>query len=82
MNDTHWMYDEFGDQIMMQVTPDLWDPADLTLDEQRQAARDYAAKYCNPDKPSIFNGYGNQVMTDAFREELYKCSRINYCGAL
>lgn len=82
MNDTHTLYELYGDRIMMQVTPDIFDPSKLTLDEQRAKAREYARKFCNPDKPSMFNGYGNEVMTEAYREELYKQSRINYCGSL
>ena len=80
MNDTQTLYELYGDRIMMQVTPDLFDPSQLTPEEQRAKAREYADKFCNPDKPSMFNGYGNEVMTEAYREELYKRSRINYCG--
>lgn len=82
MNDTQTLYELYGDRIMMQVTPDLFDPNDLTLDEQRAKAREYCDKYCNPDKPSMFNGYGSQVLTEAYREELYIRSRINYHGTI
>lgn len=82
MNDTQALYEMYGDRIMMQVTPDLFDPERLTLEEQRAKAREYCDRFCNPDKPSMFNGYGNQVMTDAYREKLYVRSRINYCGSI
>ena len=82
MNDTQTLYEMYGDRIMMQVTPDLFDPSKLTIEEQRKMARAYCDKFCNPDKPSMFNGYGNEVMTEAYREELYIRSRINYCGSI
>jgi len=79
MNDTQKIYEEYGDKIIIGVIPDMFDPAATSEDEQRAAARDYAGKFCNPDKPSVFSFYGAPALTDAFREELYKQSRIKYC---
>jgi hypothetical protein len=78
MNDTHKIYELYGDKIMLGVTPDLFDPEATTEEEQRAAARAYAAKFCDPAKPSYLNHYGGRLLTPAFREELYIRSRENY----
>ncbi|MDR1065695.1 MAG: methyltransferase [Oscillospiraceae bacterium] len=78
MNDTHKIYEEYGDKILVGVTPEIFDPSTLTEDEQRERAREYAEKFCRADKPSIFNYYGASVQTRAYSEELYKQSRMNY----
>ena len=78
MNDTHKIYEEYGDKIIIAVTPDAFDPATTTEEDQRAAAREYAAKFCNSSKPSMFNIYGSLSLTRAFREELYIQSRKNY----
>ena len=77
MNDTHTIYDLYGDKIIIGVIPDSFDPEATTEEEQRAAARDYADRFCRPDKPSTLNAYG-ALLTPAFREELYMRSRINY----
>ncbi|NLV50788.1 MAG: methyltransferase [Clostridiales bacterium] len=78
MNDTHKIYELYGDKILLGVLPEMFDPAKLSEEEQRAKAREYADKFCRPDKPSIFGFYGSPVLTPAYREELYKQSRINY----
>jgi len=78
MNDTQKIYELYGDKLVVAVIPDAFDPKSTTEEEQRAAARAYAEKFCNPDKPSFFNFYGGAMLTPAFREELYKQSRINY----
>jgi hypothetical protein len=35
-------------------------------------------EYCQPGKPSVINRGGTEFLTDAFREEVYKQSRILY----
>jgi hypothetical protein len=76
MNDTQGLYEKYGDQIVLGVVPDQFDPATATEEEQRAAARKFAAKFCNPHKPCLLNMYGAAVLTPAYREELYKESRI------
>ena len=76
MNDTHKIYELYGDKILIGVIPDNFDPDTTSEEEQRAIARSYADKFCRPDKPSYFNGYRN--ITPAFREELYIRSRENY----
>jgi hypothetical protein len=78
MNDTHKIYELYGDKIIIGVTPDMYDPSDKTEQEQRAAAREYVEKFCRPEKPSLFNTYGAPVLTPAFREELYAHSRVAY----
>jgi hypothetical protein len=80
MNDTHKIYEEYGDKIIIAVAPALFDPATATEEEQRAAAKDYAAKFCNPGKPSTFSLYGSLALTHAYREELYIQSRKKYGG--
>ena len=78
MNDTHKIYELYGDKILIGVIPDMFDPDTTSEEEQRAAARAYADKFCNPKKPSYLNAYGMRIMTPAFREELYIRSRENY----
>jgi hypothetical protein len=78
MNDTHKIYELYGDQVLIGVMPDSFDPANSTEEQQREVARNYAEKFCNPAKPSYFNFNALTLMTPAFREELYRQSRIHY----
>jgi hypothetical protein len=78
MNDTHRIYELYGDKMLIAVMPEPFDPERATEEEQRAAARTYANRFCRPDKPSVFNLYGTSYLTPVFREELYKQSRINY----
>jgi hypothetical protein len=80
MNDTQKIYELYGDKIIIGVLPDMFDTKTLPEQDQRAAAREYAEKFCNPNKPSFLNYYGAQLLTPAFREELYKQSRIKYSG--
>ena len=75
MNDTHKIYELYGDKILIGVAPDTLDPETTSEEEQRAAARAYADRFCNPDKPSYLNGF---MISPAFREELYIQSRKNY----
>ena len=78
MNDTHKIYELYGDQILVGVIPEPFDPETSSEEEQRAHARAYADQFCNPDKPSFYNFNGMKYMAPAFREELYKQSRMNY----
>jgi len=78
MNDFDKIYELYGDKILLGIMPEMFDPATKTEEEQRAAAREYADKFCNPDKPSYFNQYGGPLLTPAYREELYIRSRENY----
>ena len=78
MNDTHKIYELYGDKLMVGVMPEMFDPQTTTEEEQRAAAKKFAEQFCHPEKPSMFNISGTPLLTPAFREELYKQSRINY----
>ncbi|MDR1821385.1 MAG: methyltransferase [Oscillospiraceae bacterium] len=80
MNDSYKIYDDYGDKIIIAVTPQGLPEnfAKLPEEEQRKYAREFADRFARPDKPSMFNFYGAQYLTPAFREELYIRSRENY----
>jgi hypothetical protein len=78
MNDTQKIYDMYGDRILLGIMPDPFDPEALTEDQQREEAKKYAARFCDPRKPSFYNFNALNLLTPAFREELYRQSRINY----
>jgi len=82
MNDSHKIYEDFGDKILVAVFPQDIPAnfAELPEEEQRAFARNYAEKFCNPDKPSFYNYYASECLTPAFREELYIASRKKYSG--
>jgi len=76
MNDTHTEYELYGDKIIIGVIPDEL-PPDATDDDARAAARAFVDKFCSKDKPCTM-GYGNTSSNQAFRDEVYKLSRIKY----
>ncbi len=80
MNDTHKIYELYGDKLLVAVIPEPFDPDKATDEEQREAARKFADKFCRTDRPSLFNPYGARYLTTAFHQELYKHSRINYAS--
>jgi hypothetical protein len=79
MNDTQGLYEKYGDKIVLGVVPDQFGPNTPEAD-QRAAAREFAKKFCNPKKPCLLSSYGAAVLTPAYREELYKESRIRFGG--
>ena len=82
MNDTAALYEKYGDKIVISVVcKELDDPANATEEELRAAARSYAAKFAKPGKVGAWSNYGNPAyLTKAFREELYKASRLGCLG--
>ena len=58
----------------------LFDPQTASEEEQRQAARDFVAKYTQGDKLCCLavNYCPPGFVTQAYREELYRASRIRY----
>ncbi|MDR3310338.1 MAG: methyltransferase [Oscillospiraceae bacterium] len=82
MNDSYKIYEDYGDKLLIAVSPQGWPEnfAELSEDEQRKYAREYADKFCNPGKPSFYNYYAASYLTPAFREELYIASRKKYSG--
>lgn len=77
MNDTAGIHAKYGNRLIIAATPDPL-PEGATEEEQRAAARAYAARYCIPSKPTYVPVYGMEMLTPAFREELYVQSRMLY----
>ncbi|MDR2530515.1 MAG: methyltransferase [Oscillospiraceae bacterium] len=78
MNDTHKIYELYGDKILVGVTPTLFNAAETSESDQIAAAKEYAGKFCDPKKPSYLNAYGASVLTPAYRAALYQASRERY----
>ena len=81
MNDTHLIYEQYGDKLVIGVATEPFDPSATSEAEQRTAAKAYADKFCRPDKPSYYNSSAGHLLVPAFREELYIRSRENYSMA-
>jgi hypothetical protein len=79
MNDTLGLYKKYGDKILIGLVPPQFAP-DTPEAEQRAAAKKFVEEYCSADKPCLVNMYGSAVLTPAYREELYKQSRIKLGG--
>lgn len=80
MNDTWKEYELYGDQIIIGVMPEQFDPATLTEKEIRQKAREYVDRFMQPGKPSILSFNGQSVCTPEYLEELYEYSRKKASG--
>ena len=84
MNDSYKIYDDYGDKLLIatfpQNMPTAAELAGKDESEIRQCARDYANRVCRADKPSFYNFYAAEYINTlpAFKEELYRQSRINY----
>jgi hypothetical protein len=79
MNNTRMLYEKYGDKMLIGVIPDMF-PEGASEEVQREYARKFADEFLNPEKPVLFNTYGAAVLTPAYREELYKQSRIKFGG--
>ena len=76
------LWETYGDRIVISVVVnELEHPETATEDELRAAARAFAGKYARPDRPCVLSMYSDPAyLTPAFREELYRASRIGCCG--
>ena len=77
MNDTHALYEQFGDKIIIGVVPDPFDPETTSEEEQRERAKAHVDKFCKPGKPSMLGGFMNAPV---FADALYEYSRKKYLG--
>ena len=82
MNDTVALWEKYGDKMTIGVVnPFHFDPETASEEEQRECARKFAEKFCKPGTTVQWSTYNNAAeMTPAFFTELYKQSRIAYCG--
>ncbi len=74
MNDTHELYEKYGDRICIGVVADEL-PENATEEEQYEAGKAFAEKFCRPGKVASFSLYSPPVMTDAYARGLYETSR-------
>jgi hypothetical protein len=77
MNDTYSLFDAFGDKIAISIVPEGF-PHDSSEDEQREAARAFAKRFCVPGKTAMLGHYAMASLTPAFAEEVYIQSRKRY----
>jgi len=78
MNDTHKLFDEFGDKIVIGAIPEPFDPETTSEAEQRERARAYVDKFCQKGKSAVADFYSAWAFTPAFSEEVYEYSRKKY----
>lgn len=78
MNDTEYLYDTYGDKILIGVVNKNAPAPEAPEEEQRAAAREFVKRYVKKGVPVSYSAFYNPPMADAFREELYKASRIAY----
>ena len=83
MNDSYKIHADYGDRLLIAAFPQNVPAADelakRSESEIRDAAREYADNVCIAGKPSFFSYYAaDYLQIPAFKEELYKQSRINY----
>jgi hypothetical protein len=78
MNDFKKIYELYGDKIILAIAPEPFDGNSVSEAEQRALAREYANAFCNPGKPTYMSIAAVSLLTPAYREELYRQSRINY----
>ena len=81
MNDFKKIYELYGDKIILAIAPEPFDGNTISEAEQRALAREYANAFCNPDKPTYMSIAAVSLLTPAYREEMYRQSRINYSGS-
>jgi hypothetical protein len=78
MNDYKKIYEMYGDKIILAIAPEPFEGNSVSEAEQRALAREYANAFCNPDKPTYMSIVAVSLLTPAYREELYRQSRIHY----
>ena len=78
MNDTMMLHEKYGDKLVIGLVPEQFDPATTSEEDQRAAAKRFVDQCCVDGKSTAISFYGAGVLTPAYREELYKQSRIKY----
>ncbi len=75
MNDIEWLYDNYGDKIILTVWPKETDEdiKDLSEEEIRALARKFVDRFNQPGKPSFMAR--NTPSNPIYRDEVYKYSR-------
>ncbi len=79
MNDTEKIFEEYGDQLVVGVIPQMSSAEDADEATQIAEADAFVQKICSdPKKTATINYSAVRRMTNAFARELYKASRIAY----
>lgn len=78
MNEIEYLYDNYGDKIVLCVYPTETDIPQRSEEEQRAAARAFADRFCQPGKPSVLGITAIRRTAPAFWDELYTYSRKLY----
>ncbi len=75
MNDTQALAEKYGDKICIGVCADKWDPATATEEEQYEAGKKFAEKFCKPGRAAAWSFYTGLPMTEAYAKGIYETSR-------
>ena len=74
MNDTHELYEKYGDKIVIGIVADKWDPT-ASEEEQYEAGKKFAEKFFQPGKVGAYSMYTGIPITDAYARGMYETSR-------
>ena len=74
MNDTHKLYEDYGDKLVIGIVADKWDPT-ASEEEQYEAGKKFAEKFCKPGKVGAYSMYTGIPVTDAYARGIYETSR-------
>ena len=74
MNDTHALYEKYGDKMVIGIVADKWDP-NASEEEQYEAGKAFAEKFCKPGKVGAYSLYTGIPVTDAYARGIYETSR-------
>ena len=74
MNDTHELYEKYGDRICIGVVADEL-PENATEEEQYEAGKAFAEKFYRPNKSAAYSLYTGIPITDAYARGMYEASR-------
>ena len=82
INDTCKLFEEYGDKIIIGVSPTKYDKDNDSEDAKRALAKEVVDKFCKtPGKVAIMNRYFAPYMEGAYAEEIYKDSRMVYANS-
>ncbi|MBR5336499.1 MAG: methyltransferase [Lachnospiraceae bacterium] len=77
INDTYKLFENYGDKIIIGVSPEPYDKANDSDDVKRAKAKEFVDKFCTvPGKVAIMNRYFAPYMEGVYAEEMYRDSRI------
>ena len=74
MNDTHALYENYGDKLVIGIVADKWDPK-ASEEEQYEAGKKFAEKFFKPGKVGAYSLYTGISITDAYARGMYETSR-------